>query len=207
MDEEILKFLYEFYERGDYAHKSLFDVLDTMPTKWDDQKSIFDLKERITRLKKGNLIEGDWNDEYFKASGQIDEGQTFAYREKFPLSARLTDKGAELVERRLEKERQRRVDDSTLTTARLTRKNIRIGWLIASITLIVAITNIWITCNRKEYQGGETGTQDSTQQSKTTQKNQQSNPAFLDSAKLSDKDSLSKTKQDTSIAHPKLTNR
>ena len=115
MEGEILKFLYEFYERGDYPNKSLFDILDKLPTQWDDQKSIDDLKERIARLKSGGLIEGDWSDDGFKSWGQTVEDKTFAYREH-PLNARLTDKGAELVERRLEKERQKKVDDSLLET-------------------------------------------------------------------------------------------
>jgi hypothetical protein len=116
MEGDILKFLYEFYERGDYPHKSLFDILDKLPTKWGDQKSIDDLKERIARLVKGELIERDWSDDYFKSWGQIESGQPFLYRKKFPLSARLTDKGAELVERRLEKQRQKLVDASLLET-------------------------------------------------------------------------------------------
>lgn len=180
MEGDILKFLYEFYERGDYPHKSLFDILDKLPTQWSGQKSIDDLKERVARLKSGGLIEGDWSDDGFKSWGQIVEGKTFAYREH-PLNARLTDKGAELVERRLEKERQKNVDSSTLTTALLTRKNIRIGWLIASVTLVVAITNLWTTCNRKECQGEEKEKSDSILQSKTTQKNPQPNQETMKS--------------------------
>ena len=51
MEGDILKFLYDFYERGDYPNKSLFDILDKLPTQWDDQKSIdFTPKNKYIRL-------------------------------------------------------------------------------------------------------------------------------------------------------------
>ena len=200
MEGEILKFLYEFYERGDYPHKSIFDILDKLPTQWNDQKSIDDLKERIARLVKGELIERDWNDDYFKSWGQIESGQTFQYKEKFPLSARLTDKGAELVERRLEKERQKRVDTSTLETARLTRRNIRVGWVFASATFLVIATNLVITLSKgcKEGKKEKDHLSKSTENNKDSIQGSSSLPDNHSSASLTD--SLSKTKQDTVTA-------
>ena len=201
MEGDILKFLYEFYERGDYPHKSLFDILDKLPTKWSDQKSIDDLKERIARLKSGGLIEGDWSDDGFKSWGQIVEDKSFTYR-NHPLNARLTDKGAELVERRLEKERQKRVDTSTLETARLTRRNIRIGWVFASATFLVIATNLIVTLSKgckEDKKERDHSTQilenrkDSIQGSSSLPYNQ---------TLVSSVDSLSKTRADTTTATP-----
>lgn len=116
MEKDILVFLFQFYERGDYTHKSIFDALDKMPTEWNNQDSINDLKDRIARINREGLIEGNWSHDYWRQWGLIENGKTFNYRESHALNARLTEKGAIRIEKILEKERQDKVDKSIIET-------------------------------------------------------------------------------------------
>jgi len=63
MDKEILIFLYQFYEQGNYVtHHSLNDIFNKLPTKWDNQNSINDVRNSINRLVERDFIAIDNRD-------------------------------------------------------------------------------------------------------------------------------------------------
>jgi hypothetical protein len=130
--KQLLAFLYQFHENGDYAPKSLNDFFANSSTKWNDVKSIRDIRSRITDMVKYKQISIDGDMELFKYWGEINEGETFDYI-KNPISAVILEKGINIIEHVLEKERQKQIDQSVLDTNNSVVKINKLFWITALI--------------------------------------------------------------------------
>lgn len=138
---DLLVFLYQFYEQGDYAHKSLNDFFEKSPFKWDDVNSIRDLRNRMLLMIKTQQIEIDGNLEIFKSWGEIDSGKTFDYK-KNPISAVIRENGIHVIEHILEKERQKQIDQSVLDTNNSVRTVNKLFWITIVISAVSAAASI-----------------------------------------------------------------
>jgi hypothetical protein len=140
MDRDILKYLYQFYEKGDYfTYHSLIPVFSKIRT--PDQNSLM-LRLRtmigyLSGMTPLSLIETE--DTAYSQWGAKDANGLLYNYDNTPLKARITKEGFEYIERYVDNDKKDAVDHSILITNRLTMANIGVSILLTIIVVVLQI--------------------------------------------------------------------
>jgi hypothetical protein len=141
MGREILKFLYAFYNDGDYVGFHLLTPL------FEKLKKGQDFKEYVNRLKNtiGFLSQRlyiELNTTEYGSWGTPKEGSILFDYTHIPLEGRITPEGVENIERVIAQDRQNRVDNSVISTNILTKINIGTTIVFSAIVLFIQIRGV-----------------------------------------------------------------
>jgi hypothetical protein len=141
MDREILKYLYKFYSKGDYWNFHDLGPMIKKIKRGEDFKYFLDrLRIIIGYLSASRFIEFEEGKYQYGSWGTVKEVETLFDYNNLPVFARMTDEGADNIEKIVQQETQLNVSKSVLETNGFIKLNIAMticfGVIVTAVQLM-----------------------------------------------------------------------